>query len=129
MSCTAPPPSGAIVATSSAASARFRCASRRACRSWVDEACGTVPASMRSATMPTEPVRVERRGAVTTVVLSRPQVKNAVDKDTADALDAAFLALEQDDAASVAVLWGEGGTFSAGADLKAIAAGQPNRID
>jgi enoyl-CoA hydratase len=55
-------------------------------------------------------------------------VKNAVDRPTAEALAAAFQAFDRDDTASVAVLWGEGGTFCAGADLKAIAAGNPNRI-
>jgi enoyl-CoA hydratase len=79
--------------------------------------------------MPTSAVRVERRAAVTTVVLSRPEVRNAVDRDTADALDLAFDAFERDDAAHVAVLWGEGGTFCAGADLKAFAEGRPNRLE
>jgi enoyl-CoA hydratase len=73
-------------------------------------------------------VRVDKRGSVTTVILSRPEVKNAVDRPTAEALAAAFRAFEADDEASVAVLWGEGGTFCAGADLKAIAGGDPNRI-
>ena len=66
---------------------------------------------------------------VTTVVLSRPQVKNAVDGPTAAELAAAFRAFDADDSARVAVLWGEGGTFCAGADLKAIAEGRGNRID
>lgn len=79
--------------------------------------------------MPAAPVRVERNQGVTTVILQRPEVKNAVDRDAAAALDEAFLAFEADDAARVAVLWGEGGTFSSGADLKAVAAGRPNRID
>ncbi len=78
--------------------------------------------------MPGMTVRVDKRGPVTTVILSRPEVKNAVDHHTADALSAAFLAFDADDEASVAVLWGEGGTFCAGADLKAIAGGDPNRI-
>ncbi|MER7505976.1 crotonase/enoyl-CoA hydratase family protein [Nonomuraea pusilla] len=64
-------------------------------------------------------VRAERSGAVTTVVLSRPHARNAVDRATAEALAAAFRAFEESDAA-VAVLWGEGGTFCAGADLKAL---------
>ncbi len=74
-------------------------------------------------------VRVERSGPVTTVVLHRPAVRNAVDRDTADALEAAFRAFEADPSARVAVLFGEGGTFCAGADLKAVAAGAPNRLD
>ncbi|MEU6998426.1 crotonase/enoyl-CoA hydratase family protein [Nonomuraea sp. NPDC046570] len=64
-------------------------------------------------------VRVETEGPVTTVVLSRPQARNAVDRETADALVEAFTAFEESDAA-VAVLWGEGGTFCAGADLKRL---------
>jgi enoyl-CoA hydratase len=74
-------------------------------------------------------VRVERDGAVTTIVLSRPEVKNAVDRATADALADAFRAFDADPSASVAVLYGEGGTFCSGADLKAIARGEPNRVD
>lgn len=73
------------------------------------------------------PVRVERRGPVTTVVLSRPAVRNAVDGPTARALADAFRAFDADPDASVAVLWGEGGTFCAGADLKAMAT--PDRND
>lgn len=64
-------------------------------------------------------VRVEHQGPVTTVVISRPQARNAVDRRTADALTRAFREFERSDAA-VAVLWGEGGTFCAGADLKAF---------
>ena len=74
------------------------------------------------------PVRVERDGAVFTVVLSRPQVRNAVDAATAAALADAFRAFEAEDGASVAVLWGEGGHFCAGADLKAISRGRGNRV-
>jgi enoyl-CoA hydratase len=75
------------------------------------------------------PVRVEREGPVTTVVLSRPEVRNAVDGPTAAALAEAFRAFEADDAALVAVLWGEGGTFCAGADLKAVGEGRGNRVE
>ncbi|MFD5698932.1 crotonase/enoyl-CoA hydratase family protein [Streptomyces lasiicapitis] len=66
------------------------------------------------------PVRIERQGPVTTVVLSRPHARNAVDGPTAKALADAFRAFDADPEASVAVLWGEGGTFCAGADLKAL---------
>jgi enoyl-CoA hydratase len=75
------------------------------------------------------PVRVERSGPVTTVILDRPRVRNAVDRATAAALADAFRAFDADDTARVAVLWGAGGTFCAGADLHAIAAGQPNRFE
>ncbi|MFI7382377.1 crotonase/enoyl-CoA hydratase family protein [Streptomyces sp. NPDC049813] len=73
-------------------------------------------------------VRVTRAGHVTTVVLDRPQARNAVDGPTADGLAAAFRAFEADDAARVAVLWGEGGTFCAGADLKAVGTDRGNRV-
>ncbi|HBP18296.1 MAG TPA: crotonase/enoyl-CoA hydratase family protein, partial [Planctomycetes bacterium] len=74
-------------------------------------------------------VRVERQGPVTTVILSRPEARNAVDRPTADALTEAFLAFEADPEARVAVLWGEGGTFCAGADLKAIGGERQNRVE
>lgn len=73
-------------------------------------------------------IRVEPRGPVTTIVIDRPERRNAVDRATAEALAAAFRAFEADPTARVAVLCGEGGTFCAGADLKAIAEGQPNRV-
>ena len=73
-------------------------------------------------------VRCESVPPVTTVVLSRPEVRNAVDRPTAEALALAFGAFETDHAARVAVLWGEHGTFGAGADLKAIARGAGNRV-
>ncbi|MFE0475749.1 crotonase/enoyl-CoA hydratase family protein [Streptomyces sp. NPDC058947] len=75
------------------------------------------------------PVRVERRGPVTTVVLSRPEVRNAVNGPTAAELAAAFRAFEADEEARAAVLWGEGGTFCAGADLKALGTGHGNRVE
>ncbi|MFE2809453.1 crotonase/enoyl-CoA hydratase family protein [Streptomyces nigra] len=74
------------------------------------------------------PVRVKRQGHVTTVVLSRPEVRNAVDGPTAAELAAAFREFEADDGARVAVLWGEGGTFCAGADLKAMGTERGNRV-
>ena len=73
-------------------------------------------------------VRVERSGAVTTVILDRPTSKNAVDRTTAQELADAFRAFDADPEARVAVLFGDHGTFCAGADLKALAAGTPNRI-
>jgi len=66
-------------------------------------------------------VRVERSGRILTIVLSRPEVRNAVDPEHADALQDAFLAFDADPEADVAVLWGEGGAFCAGADLKSLA--------
>jgi enoyl-CoA hydratase len=73
-------------------------------------------------------VRVERSGPVTTVILDRPGAKNAVDRDTAQALADAFRNFDADDSARVGVLYGDHGTFCAGADLKALASGAPNRV-
>jgi enoyl-CoA hydratase len=74
-------------------------------------------------------VSIEKRGPVTTVILSRPEVRNAVDRATAQALADAFREFEADDSALVGVLYGDNGTFCAGADLKAIAEGRGNRVD
>lgn len=76
-------------------------------------------------------VIVEKNGPVTTLIIDRPAVRNAVDRPTAEALAAALRAFEQDDAARVAVLTGAGGTFCAGADLAAVAAGaeRANRLE
>jgi enoyl-CoA hydratase len=63
------------------------------------------------------------RGPVTVITINRPEVRNAVDTPTARALHEAFLAFDADPAQSVAVLTGAGGTFCAGADLKAVSAG------
>jgi len=64
-------------------------------------------------------IRVERGGAVATIVMDRPEARNAVDGPAARALAAAFRQVEADDAVRVSVLWGAGGVFCAGADLKA----------
>jgi len=63
-------------------------------------------------------VRVEKDNAVWTVIHSRPEVRNAMDTDSAAALYEAFLAFDSDDSARAAVFWGEGGSFCAGWDLK-----------
>ena len=72
------------------------------------------------------PVRIERQGPVATVILSRPQARNAVDRPTAQALAEAFLSLEDQDDVKISVLFGEGDAFCAGADLKAVAQGHGN---
>jgi enoyl-CoA hydratase len=72
-------------------------------------------------------VRAERSGRVITVILDRPGVRNAVDGPTAAALASAFRDFEADGGADVAVLWGAGGTFCAGADLKAVGGPDGNR--
>ncbi|WP_216211781.1 crotonase/enoyl-CoA hydratase family protein [Amycolatopsis aidingensis] len=74
------------------------------------------------------PVRVERTGPVTTVILAGPEKRNAVDGPTAAALAEAFRAFDADEQAAVAVLYGEGGTFCAGADLKAVGTERGNRL-
>jgi len=74
-------------------------------------------------------VRVEKNGVVTTVILARPEAKNAVDRATAQGLSDAFRAFEADAAASVGVLFGDHGTFCAGADLKAVASGDADRAN
>jgi len=74
-------------------------------------------------------VRVERDGPVTTVILDRPAVRNAVDGPTAAALADAFRQFDADDSARAAVLYGAGGTFCAGADLKAIGGPDGNRAE
>ena len=71
------------------------------------------------------PVRVERRDRVLTVIHSRPEARNAVDPEHAEALYQAFVAFDADDAADIAVFWGEGGAFCAGADLKRLATRDP----
>lgn len=72
-------------------------------------------------------VRVERRAAVTTVIMNRPQASNAVHGPAAAELVAAFEEFDADESASVAVLWGDGGTFCAGADLKAFGTPETNQ--
>ncbi|SDN53010.1 crotonase/enoyl-CoA hydratase family protein [Streptomyces wuyuanensis] len=76
----------------------------------------------------TPAVRIERDGPVLTVVLSRPEARNAVDGPTAALLADAFRRFDADEDAAVAVLWGEGGTFCAGADLKAIGTERGNTV-
>jgi len=81
------------------------------------------PAQGRSA------VRVDRSGPVTTIILNRPEVRNAVDGPTAAALAEAFADFDADADAAVAVLFGAGGTFCSGADLKAIGSPRGNRTE
>jgi len=75
------------------------------------------------------PVSIDREGPVTTVRLSRPHARNAVDGPTAAALADAFRAFDADPEAAVAVLYGEGGTFCAGADLRAVGTPSGNRAE
>jgi enoyl-CoA hydratase len=72
-------------------------------------------------------VRIERHGPVTTVIMNRPQARNAVNGPAAAALYAAFDEFDRDDSAAVAVLCGDNGTFCAGADLKAMGTAESNQ--
>jgi enoyl-CoA hydratase len=70
-------------------------------------------------------VRSEQEGPVTTITIDRPEARNAVDRETAQALADTFRAFAADETQAVAVLTGAGGTFCAGADLKAM----DNRVE
>ena len=74
-------------------------------------------------------VRVEKRSPLCWVTLDRPQVRNAVDGETAAALATAFRDFAADDTLAVAILSGAGEHFCAGADLKAVASGDPRRAN
>ena len=73
-------------------------------------------------------VRFAVDGPLAVVTIDRPEVRNAVDGPTARALADAFRRFEADDSLAAGVLTGAGGTFCAGADLKALAAGSGNRV-
>src|SRR6202035_764768 len=73
-------------------------------------------------------VHHERDGRVTIITIDRPEVANAIDAPTALELADAFRRFDGEDSASVAVLRGAGGTFCAGADLKAMRSGEPERV-
>ncbi len=74
-------------------------------------------------------VRIAADGSVRIITIDRPERRNAVDRPTARALYDTFRTFDADASAAVAVLTGAGGTFCAGADLKALAAGRPgNRV-
>jgi enoyl-CoA hydratase/carnithine racemase len=74
-------------------------------------------------------IRIETQGPVTTVIMDRPEARNAVDGPSARALADAFRAFDADPEQRVAVLWGAGGTFCAGADLKAFGTGTGLRVE
>ena len=76
----------------------------------------------------TSGVRVEKNGPVTTVIMNRPHARNAVNGPAAAALYTAFDEFDRDDSAAVAVLWGDSGTFCAGADLKAFGTPEANAV-
>ena len=74
-------------------------------------------------------ITIQKEDHITTILINRPEVKNAVNGETAQELADAFRAFDQDGDSYVAILGGLGGTFCAGADLKAVAAGQGNRTE
>jgi enoyl-CoA hydratase len=76
-----------------------------------------------------ESIRVEKHDRVTTVVLNRPERRNAVDGPMAGELANAFKEFEADRESDVAVLWGAGGNFCAGADLKAVGTERGNEVE
>lgn len=74
-------------------------------------------------------VVTESEDSVTVITINRPEVRNAVDRPTANGLADAFRSFDEDPTQLVAVLTGAGGTFCSGADLGAVATGQGNRVD
>jgi enoyl-CoA hydratase len=73
-------------------------------------------------------INYETDGAVAIITIDRPEVANAIDRPTAEGLVGAFCGFEADESLAVAVLTGAHGKFSAGADLKAMLSGEPERI-
>lgn len=73
-------------------------------------------------------VEYEPNGTVVVVSINRPEARNAVDRETADALAEAFGRFDSDSALSVAILTGKNGVFCAGADLKAVSTNRGNRV-
>ena len=74
------------------------------------------------------PVHYETDGPIAVVTIDRPEVRNAVDRETSEALAAAFRRFDTDGSLAVAILTGAGGYFCAGADLKAVSSGGGNRV-
>ena len=73
-------------------------------------------------------VNFETEGSLAIVTLNRPDVRNAIDRPTAEALAEAFRRFEREDALAVAILTGAGNCFCAGADLKAVSTSAGNRL-
>jgi enoyl-CoA hydratase len=72
-------------------------------------------------TQDSDKILVEKNGPVTTIIINRPRVRNALDIEAANLLAKAIKRFENDPDAKVAVLWGAGGSFCSGADLKELA--------
>jgi enoyl-CoA hydratase len=79
--------------------------------------------------MSTDQVLTSIHESVLTVTINRPEVRNAIDRPTAQSLHDVFVAFDQDANLNVAVLTGANGTFCSGADLHAISAGRGNRVE
>lgn len=94
-----------------------------------DKDNGRTMANTKTETVHTE---ILHQGQIWIISINRPDVRNCVDRGTAEQLALAFSQFDQDPQARVAILTGEGGHFCAGADLKAVASGdhtRMNRID
>jgi enoyl-CoA hydratase len=74
-------------------------------------------------------VKYETKDNIATIIINRFDVKNAIDRDTADALSDALRRFDTDSTVKAGVLYGNGGTFCSGADLKAIYSGKYNRLE
>ncbi|WP_253075579.1 enoyl-CoA hydratase-related protein [Bradyrhizobium sp. 142] len=70
---------------------------------------------------PSERILTERRGPIVIITINRPEARNAFDRETSNAMNAAMGLLDEDDGLFIGVITGAGGNFSAGADLKEIA--------
>src|SRR5688572_21438994 len=86
----------------------------------------TTPPTSRSPPMPK--LLYETAGPIAIVTINRPEVRNAVDSETAGLLFEAFSNFDADDSLAVAILQGTDGAFCAGAGLKAVASGGGNRV-
>src|SRR5258708_20835534 len=73
-------------------------------------------------------VNFETEGPLAIVTLNRPDVRNAIDRPTAEALAEAFRRFEREDGLAVAILTGAGNCFCAGADLNAVSTSDGNRL-
>ncbi len=92
----------------------------------------TRPAKLGIAFIREDPnmaIRVEKKGSITTIILDRREVRNAVDKQTAEELARACRDFDADSRAKVAVVFGDHGVFCAGADLKASSSGNVHRLE
>jgi enoyl-CoA hydratase len=76
----------------------------------------------------TEAIRYEADGPVVVITIDRPEVANAIDRPTAEALADSFRRFDADESLAVAILTGANGKFCAGADLKAMREGNPARV-